>query len=170
MPLERDTVGLLSYLRQNKPTRDRIAAGPDRTMLYAGRFARPAWQELEALRRSRPDLHDWELLPDVLRRLPAPDGDGTLLAHVERLCTRVPWRPDGFVVWRALSGILAGNAVGRVRFYVASEVARADKVLAATELWVLRRNPAVDPLTREVVDYLIDCVQRRQTDINFALT
>jgi hypothetical protein len=174
MRLDKETVTFLSTLRKNKPLRDQIAARPDRTMLYAGGFFRPVWKELEALRLAHSAVHDWELLPDVLRKLPRPSGASatskSLLDHVEDLSRRVPWKPDGFTIWRALSGIFASNAVGRVRFYIGSGVTREEKVFAATEVGVLRRNPNIDPVTREVVEYLADCVQRGQAAINFALT
>jgi hypothetical protein len=73
---------------------------------------------------------------------------------------------NGFIAWRALSGVFSANAVGAVSFCVGSQVSREQKVFAATELGVLARNAKVDANTRALVAYFQRCVQSRQADIN----
>jgi len=166
-PLQAETKAFLAWLGKNKAVRDRIKAETDRTLLYAGNFFKPVWQELDELRKRQTGAARLQLLPDVLERIEGPDGSGTLKQHVDRLTGSVPWREDGFTIWRALSGIFASNAVGKVYFYVGSDIRRDTKVLAATEIWVLGRNPNLDPGTKEIVAWLQKCVQEKRSDIDF---
>lgn len=168
MALHANTRSFMAYLNQNSGVRDRIAAPPDKTLLYSGSFVRPMWRELETLRQ-RYHSDGFVLLPDALKQLPSPDKSAaTLQLYVTALTGRVPWDPDGFVIWRALSGIFAANAKGRVYFAVGSGV-DGTKVFPLTELSVLERNQNIDALTREVVFYLRGCVLSGKTDINFGL-
>lgn len=167
MPLQPSTKAFLSFLQKNPAVRDRIRASPGNTLLYAGAFFKPAWKEIADLKQSNTQVATKETLPDVLAQINSPDkGFANLLAYVQDLERRVPWRPDGFTLWRALSGIFAANAVGAVSFSVASGVTR-DKVFAATELAVLIRNPNVDALTKEVLAYYQRCLDSKQTALNF---
>ena len=103
----------------------------------------------------------------MLRRVPAPGtGQPNLLAYVQDVERQVPWRPDGFTLWRALSGVFASNASGAVSFQVGSGVG-SDKVLVATELSVLSRNPNVDAITRDLVAYYRRYAQNGLTAMNF---
>src|SRR5690349_5361192 len=115
MPLHVKTIEFLKYLNQHPIVRTRIRAAPDRTLLYAGRFIKPAWKEIADSKQTLPNVSSKETLPDVLARIVPPDTPFPTLLHytvdVER---QVPWKPDGFTVWRALSGIFAANAVGAV--------------------------------------------------------
>jgi hypothetical protein len=78
------------------------------------------------------------------------------------------WQDNAFIIWRALSGIYANNAVGKVWVYVGSGIGE-HKVLAATELGMLARNPNIDPVSHEVILYLQDSIRRKagDVDINF---
>lgn len=168
MPLLQPTKDLLRYLQKNPAVRASIAAPPNMTLLYAGSFFRPVWQELEQIKRTNPDVAAKRLLPDVLERIrtsgqPYP----TLLAWVKALDTLIPWRENGYIAWRALSGIFAANAIGTVSFYIGSNVSRGEKVFGATELPVLMRNPNVDAVTRDALSYYQRCVQNGQCSINF---
>jgi hypothetical protein len=166
MPLRPETRAFLGFLQTHPAIRDRIRAAPGKTLLYAGAFFKPVWREIEEMKRTRPELADKELLPDVLARIPAPGGShASLLAYAQAVERQVPWKPDGFIVWRALSGIFAANAVGPVSFQIASGVS-GEKVFAATELWVLLRNPKIDALTRDVLAYYQRCIQNKQTAVN----
>jgi len=168
MPLLQPTKDFLSFLQKNPAVRSKIAAAPNSTLLYAGNFFRPVWQELEQLRRRNRDLASKTLLPDVLAAIPTPgQPHPTLLAWAKALDTLVPWKENGFIVWRALSGIFAANATGSVSFYVGSNVAKSDKVFAATELPVLLRNSNIDATTKDVLAYYDRCVRSGQTAINF---
>jgi len=89
-----------------------------------------------------------------------------LLAWAQALDTQQPWAENGFIAWRALSGIFAANAVGAVSFAIGSPVSAANKVFAATEVSVLARNPNVDATTRDLVAYFQRCIQTRQDHIN----
>jgi hypothetical protein len=175
MSLCPETRAFLSYLRQNESVRDQICAPVDQSLFYAGDFFMPVWKELEFIKVTNPAVAQLCMLPDVLSRLPAPDGNGTLKKHVEELtegsAVKLPWKPDGFIIWRALSGIFASNAVGKVYFYVGSRVT-GDKVLAATEIGVLGRNPHLHPTSQAIVEWLQKCLRERQSgieqgDINF---
>ena len=78
-----------------------------------------------------------------------------------------PWKENGYIAWRALSGIFAASAIGTVSFYVGSGVMRADRVFAATELPVLMRKLNVNGVTKEVLGYYQRCVQNGQSAISF---
>ncbi|HEV2493991.1 MAG TPA: hypothetical protein VG204_13075 [Terriglobia bacterium] len=167
MPLQPPTKTFLAFLQQNPTVRDRIRAAPGNTLLYAGAFFKPVWKEIADLKRTNAQLATKETLPDVLARITSPDkAFANLLAYVQDLERRVPWRPDGFTLWRALSGIFAANAVGAVSFCVASGVTK-DKVFAATELGILARNPNVDALTKDVLAYYQRCLDNKQAAMNF---
>ncbi len=166
MALLQPTKDLLSFLRQNPAVRARIAAPPDTTLLYAGSFFRPVWQEIEHLRRTNGDVAAKRLLPQVLETIAVP-GHAHLLAWAKALDGLEPWKQNGFVAWRALSGIFAANAVGKVSFYVGAGVTKGDKVFAATELPVLARNPNVDPLTQDILAYYQRCLASGESALNF---
>jgi hypothetical protein len=166
MRLQPQTVSFLSYLRQNKPIRDRISAPPHRTMLYAGHFTKAAWQELDDYRSNTP-IGQFVTLPDALVRIPGEGKDLNLLSTVQLLEKQVPWQPDGFTIWRALSGIFAANAIGHVYLYVGSGVDTKTKVFAATEIRVLAKNQKLHPVMKRAVQHLLNCVNSRQSDINF---
>ena len=69
MPLLQPTKDFLRYLQQNPAVRAQIRAAPGKTLLYAGTFFRPVWQEIAAQKRSSPQLADKQVLPDVLERI-----------------------------------------------------------------------------------------------------
>ena len=167
MPMLTQTKDLLRFLQKNPAIRSRIAAPRDKTLLYAGHFVRPAWQEIEQLKRTNPDVASKQLLPDVLAKIPTPgQPHPTLLAWAKALDALVPWKENGFIVWRALSGIYAANATGKVSFYIASNVTKSEKVFAATELSVLLRNPKVDAVSKDLLAYYDRCVKGGQSAIN----
>ena len=160
------TTAFLSFLSAHPQVCDRIRAAPNRTLLYAGSFVKPMWREIENLKRTNPDLAQKETLPDVLRRISVPGmGHASLLAYAQDVESRVPWNPDGFTIWRALSAIFASHAVGAVSFQVGSNV-DVGKVFAATEVGILLRNPKVDAKTKDLLAYYQRCIQSGQANIN----
>jgi hypothetical protein len=162
--LQPGTRALLSILHAHPLLRWQIRAAPNRTLLYSGSFFRPVWQEIADLKRSNPDIASKETLPDVLARLPVPGTTySSLLAFVQDV--EYPWQPDGYIVWRALSGIFASNAVGSVSFQVGSSIT-ASKVFAATEVPVLLRNPNVDSVTKDLLAYFQRCIKSRQPHVD----
>jgi hypothetical protein len=164
MPLEQPTKEFLNYLQKHKDVRDRIKADRDRTLLYAGSFFGPAWREMETFQRKHPGTV--QILPDVLRRVPAPPGSvGTLKDHVEAFTQKLP-PGDKLVVWKVLSGILASNAEGKVYFYVGSGVEVKDKVFPSTEISVLARNPRISAESRALLEYYQRCVRDKKADMN----
>ena len=168
MPLLPQTRALLTYLQQNPAVRARIAAPRDKTLLYAGHFFMPIWKELEYFKLSHPEAADKTILPEVLARIPTPgQPHPTLLAWAKALDTLSPWATNGFIGWRALSGIFASNATGAVSFNIGSGVTSKEKVFAATEVWVLMRNPKIDPLTREILAYYERCIRNGKSSMNF---
>ncbi len=167
MALQQPVKEFLRFLQQNPDLRMRIAAPPGCTLLYAGEFFRPVWQELAQLRALHPELAAKRLLPDVLAQIATPgQAAPNLLAWAKSLDHLAPWSENGFVAWRALSGIYASNAVGAVSFYVGSGISRASKVFAATEVPVLLRNANVDAVTKDLLGYYQRCVQSGQSAVN----
>ena len=168
MSLLPQTKELLSFLQKNPAVRARVAAAPNTTLLYAGNFIRPVWQELEQLKRSNTAMAMKQLLPEVLARIGTPgQPQPNLLAWAKALDALAPWKDNGFIVWRALSGIFAANAVGAVSFCIGSGIEKSEKVFAAAELPVLARNPRVDAITKDVIAYYQRCAQAGQPAVNF---
>lgn len=162
------TKDLLRFLQKNPGVRAQVRAAPDKTLLYAGTFFKPIWRELAELKRANAQVCAKTLLPDVLARIPVPGSAfPNLLAWAQHIDMLQPWKDNGFIVWRALSGLFAANAVGAVSFYVGSQVTRDTKVFAATELSVLSRNPNVDSTTKDVLAYYQRCLQTKQANMNF---
>jgi hypothetical protein len=166
MSLLPPTRALLVFLNRHPDVRAQIAALPDATLLYAGRLMQPAWKEIEAWREQLPQLKTKKTLPDVLQTIrltgqPHPN----LLAWAQSLDQLLPWKDNGFIGWRALSGIFASNAKGSVSFVVGSGVTRDEKVFAATEVSVLLRNPQVDEITRDLLAYYQRCLQAGRSDL-----
>lgn len=171
MPLQQATKDLLGYLRKHPRVRSSIRAGRDRTLLYAGSFFAPIWQEINRQKLRDARLADLQTLPDLLERVQVPDSPHAhLLAWAQALDAQQPWADNGFIVWRALSGIFAANAVGAVSFAVGSSVTARTKVFAATEMSVLARNPNVDANTHELVAYFQRCIRSGQSQINLGFT
>ena len=167
MALLQPTKQLLGFLRTHPDVRKRIAAPPNATLLYAGAFIRPMWQDLEQLKRTNAAVASKQMLPDVLAKIQTPGQlHPNLLAWAKALDSLLPWKENGFIVWRALSGIYASNAIGAVSFYIGSGVTKSEKVFAATELPVLLRNANVDALTKDLLAYYQRCVRNGQSDIN----
>jgi len=167
MALKPETRAFLAFLQQHPEIRRQIRAAPGRTLLYAGSFFKPMWKEIADYKRAHPEVADKQMLPDVLARVPVPGSrHGSLLVYVQDLERQVPWQPDGFTVWRALSGIFASNATGAVSFQVGSGVTPGQKVFAATEASVLARNPNVDATTKDLLAYFQRCIQSKESNIN----
>jgi hypothetical protein len=183
MPLLADTRNFLNYLQKHRELRDRIKAGRDKTILYAGdgfptlggTGFTPNWrqlqdhkQRLQDQQREQPSVV--ETLHDVQTKLPAPPPNvGTLQSYAEKLAEQEK-RTNGAraerVIWRALSGIFASIAQGKVWFLVGSHVDPDTKVFALTEVHVLRRNPNISPESKDMLEYYVRCVQRRDPDIS----
>jgi|SRR5205085_9823018 len=167
MPLLPQTKQLMTFLHDNPLIRARIAAPPNASLVYCGNFMRPAWQEIEQLRQIYPQVASKRLLPEVLAAIQTPGTPHpTLLAWAKAV--EQPWPGNGFIAWRALSGIYAANAKGAVSFYIASQVTKA-KVFAATELPVLLRNPNVDAVTKDLLAYYERCLRNGQEAVNAGL-
>jgi hypothetical protein len=166
MSYQKPTTDFLSYLSAHPVVCDRIRAAPNRTLLYAGSFVRPMWREIELQKRTNPDLAKKETLPEVLRRITVPGtGHASLLAYAQDTESKVPWNPDGFMIWRALSAIFASHAVGAVSFQVGSDV-DATKVFVTTEVGILLHNPKVDGKTKDLLAYYQRCIQSGEVAIN----
>ena len=172
MSLEAETQEFLDYLHANESVRSLIKAAPNKTLLYSGGFFQSIFNELEMEKRKNANLARLQTLSDVLELVPAPPrcADRTLKRYVEGLLTRVPERPDGFAIWKALSTIFAGNADGRVYFSVGSGISREDKIFATGEIEALLNNPRLADETRELVYYYHDQIQKGVLDINVGLT
>lgn len=174
-PLAAPTKAFLAFLQKHPDLRQRIAAAPGRTVAYAGDFTDgAAWQRLQRRQIGAPGTNDFQMLPDVLRAIPCPPGlyaavslvtppgVRTMYEYVGFLTgdkglgyvAQVPWSDDGFIVWRALSGIFMSNARGRVRIMLGDVAAPGEKVFFRTEVFVLDRNPNIDMFSREAIGAL----------------
>jgi hypothetical protein len=184
------TKEIFVYLHNNAATRLRLRAARDKTLIYSGAFERhgawvqsPAeggkrtmygdttsvgvWRYVISQKKTHPQWRDKEILPDVLGRIPVSGrGHQTLLDWANELDGLEPWKENGFIVWRALSGIFAANAEGSVSFCIGSEISKETKVFAATEISVLLRNPNVDGTTKDLLAYYQRCLQTKQPLMN----
>jgi hypothetical protein len=167
MQLNAKTREFLRYLRTHPNVRREIRATIGQTLLYAGSFFKPMWKEMEEYKAAHPEIAAKETLGDVLRRIPAPGtSHATLFAYVDLLDKQVPLQPDGFTIWRALSGIFAANASGGVSFQIGSDITTATKVFASTEIAVLSRNPNISEESKDMLAYYERCIRRGEVDIN----
>ncbi|HEX6708660.1 MAG TPA: hypothetical protein VF169_28240 [Albitalea sp.] len=167
MSMQPITRNLLEFLHKNPGVRARIRAPANKTLLYAGSFFKPMWQEIADMKRAVPQLRDKVTLTEVLAGIPLHgEPFAHLLAWVERVNDVQPWRDNGFVAWRALSGIFASNAVGAVSFQVGGGISKEAKVFAATEIAVLSRNPNVDAVSKDMLGYYQRCLELQQPSMN----
>ena len=171
MPLHSDTKELLIFLRENPLIRQRIKAEPDNTLLYAGHFFTPIWIQIEADRKYDGLSAGKTILPDVLKKILLTGlPHRNLLEWVKQIDKVYPWNQNGYIAWRALSGIFASNATGAVSFMIGSGVSKAEKkVFAATEISVLDRNPNIDKITKDIIQYYLKCIKEGKSDINLSL-
>ena len=136
-------------------------------MFYAGSFMKPLWEELAEMKRRYPEVARKTTLGDALSRIPVSGLPASnLLAHVQDVEGRVPVRPDTFVMWRALSGIYAANAAGKVSFQIGSGITKDGRVFAATEMRVLLRNPHVDETSKDLLAYYERCIRTGEDVVN----
>lgn len=128
------------------------------------------WQEIDDLKRKSRDLARKETLGDVLARIELPETSHlSLLSYFQDLQSKVPAKPDGFMLWRVVSGIFASQAEGAVSFQIGAGLSAEGKVFAATELGVLSRNPKVNETTRDLLAYFQRCIKNGDTSINVGL-
>ncbi len=170
MGFQDPTKRFLKYLRKHPDLRSRIRAPVGESVAYVGSFdSEPAFLRLLRLQLTDSKTNNFFMLPDVLRRIPAPADlfaavglvapppIRTFLDYVNFLtgeggwAKQVPWSPDGFTIWRALSGIFVSNASGRLRLLVGDALNRGEKVFFKTEVFVLERNPDIDLFSRTAI-------------------
>jgi hypothetical protein len=163
------TKAFLHYLGQHLELRHRIRAAPNCAIAYVGDFSDgAAWKRLLRRQLSDPRENDFQMLPDVLKKilcppdlyaevgLITPPAVRTLLDYAQFLTgagdypAQIPVE-DGFIIWRALSGIFMSNAMGRVRLMVGEAPTPGTKVFFRTEVFVLDRNPKIDVFARGAV-------------------
>ncbi|MCV2357325.1 hypothetical protein LNV09_24560 [Paucibacter sp. B2R-40] len=108
------TRALLQFLNKNPSVRAQISAVPDATLLYAGRLLQPAWLEIEEWKKTLPQLATKKTLPDVLAGIQLSGQPFPNMLHwAKSLDDLIPWKYNGFIGWRALSGISsATNSLG----------------------------------------------------------
>jgi hypothetical protein len=167
VPLQTATRAFLAFLRCHPELRTRIAAEPGTSIFYAGSLLKPIEEELADVKRLSPDVAQKMTLGDVLSRLEVPELSSTsMLSYVLAIEQRVPRRPDAFILWRALSGIYATNAVGKVSFQIGSGMTAMGRVFATTELGILLRNPHVDETSKDLLAYYDRCIRRGEDGVN----
>jgi hypothetical protein len=169
------TRDLLHFLHKNPIIRSNIKAPPDATLLYVGGFMRSMWLDIQMRRHpcfADPAYASKWTLADALRKIPTPGQHPTLEAWALHLDRLEPFEQNGYVAWRALSGIFCANAMGKVSFCVGTwDPADADprkrlKVFPVTEIPVLLRNPRIDPTSRQMLEFYDRCVKGGQAAIN----
>ena len=173
VPAQPATKEFFRFLSENPAIRNQIRATPGKTLLYSGAFFRSAFKEIQDRKRTDPQVAEKEILADVLARIPVPANlhpnpskpFPNLLAYVLDLEQQVPKNPDGLMIWKALSGIFAANASGAVSFWIGSGVDES-KVFVITEIKVVLRNPNVDPLAKDLLEYYLRCVQNKNPGMN----
>lgn len=171
MGLSTEVKELLRYLNQNPSIRNQIRAGHDQTLLYAGHFFKPIWDEIKDERKALGLVHSKVILSDVLDEIDLPNAPyANFMEWMQNLDKIKPWDKNGYIAWRALSGIFASNASGKVSFLIGGGVSKSNnKVFAATEIHVLDRNPRIDPVTKNALQYYLRCVNTKHTEINTGL-
>lgn len=166
MSLLPETRALLMFLNKNPQIRVQISAKSNSTILYAGHLIKPAWKEIEDWKRTLPQLATKKTLPEVLGTITINNQSfHNLLQWIQSLDSLQPWKDNGFIAWRAVSGIFASNAKGSVSFVIGSGITRAEKVFAATEISVIIRNPNVDDTTRDLLEYYQRCLASGKSDL-----
>ena len=169
MALHIETKALLQFLKNNPAIRSRIKSPPNMTILYAGRLNQAAWMEIKQMRTRYPQLLGRKMLPEVLESIQLVGAPfQNLLVWVQSLESLVPKEHNGFIGWRALSGIFASNAVGAVSFVIGSGITKEEKVFAATEVSVLLRNPHIDATTKDLLAYYQRCIQNKDPNLNLS--
>jgi len=172
MALHAQIKAFMQFLAANPQLRRQISAPTNATILYAGDTVQnnpwkrdtPVYRKIQSMRLTNPSLAQKQMLNDVLERLPAPGtSHPSLLAyanHVDELLKKDGVaKKDQILIWRALSGIYASNARGAVSFIIGKGVSSEElKVFALTEMHVIGRNPNVDAITHDMVEYLKKCV------------
>ena len=178
-PLQPETRSFLRFLSTHPEIRVQIKAPPDKTVLYTGEFAGPMWATVKRDQQFAPAMHDKVTLEDVLVHVAVPGaGYANLMEYANGVAqalsgkaslTKAEADRNINIIWKALSGIFASQAVGRVSFHIGSNV-DPKKVFASTELAVLARNKHVSPLTKELIGYYQDCIRKGITAINLGFT
>jgi hypothetical protein len=176
--IHKATKDLLKFLQDHPEVRTRIRADTNKTVLYSGEFFKAMWKEV----RDDPAMAGKQTLEFVLNhRTPPGKGHANLADYVQAILQEIEVDPtidkvsvqaNHNIIWRALSGIFASNAVGKVSFQIGRGVLRQtdptkkQNVFAATEIDVLLRNPQVDATTKDLLAYFKRCIQSKQADIN----
>ena len=179
--LSKEVTEFFDYLLDNREIVLRIRADPGKTLVYSGSFPRNGmwirngsqrtlhgeemggvWQHVLFQKKLNPHWRDKQILPEALVKIPVPTRGGTLHDWVKELDKLKPWKDNGFLVWRALSGIFCANATGSVSFYIGSEISKDDKVFAAIEIDMLLDNPNVDATSKELLRYYQECLRTKQ--------
>lgn len=165
--LQEGTRQFLNYLQKHPEVRAQIAAPPNQTVVYCGDLLRPAFHDYLDLRSKTPELRGRPLLPELLANIGVPDQTrySNLLEWIQAI---QPYQPDGFIAWRAVSGLMCRQAKGKVTFIVGRGVSRDTKVFAATEVWNLAVNPHLHPETKELVAFYKACVLQGRTNIGIS--
>lgn len=137
----------LQFLARHPQVRQRLAAPPDRTVVYSGamegdqeRLA--AWKALALAKAQDPQRFDYITLEERLRQFHVVEFGESLFEHANRVARSLNLlgRPDEVgVLWRALSGIYVQGARGRVRALVMPGPAIGKSVFNLTEVQVLLR-------------------------------
>ncbi|NND58924.1 MAG: hypothetical protein HKN49_01505 [Gammaproteobacteria bacterium] len=137
---------LLTFLKSHPDVRSRIAAPPDKTIVYSGDMTSPAgvsaaWRLLEQAKKQDPQRFDYVTLEERLRTLHVPRFGETIFEHAMRIARQLASEgvPDNqaVILWRALSGIYVQGAVGKVRALIFPGPRTPNSVFSLTEVNVL---------------------------------
>jgi hypothetical protein len=148
----------LQFLARHPQVRQRLAAPPDRTVVYSGKVQdgdalTDAWQLLARRKAQDPHTNDYVTLEERLRQFHAVEFGESLFDHARRVARSLNLmgrNTEAVILWRALSGIYVQGARGRVRALVVPGPQIAGSVFNLTEVKVLLqpdvlRQIAIDP-------------------------
>jgi hypothetical protein len=145
--LDSDLTAVLGFLRSHPAVRQRLAAPPDKTVVYSGGMpgtdgVQAAWRLLAHAKQQDPRRFDYVTLEERLRQFHVVEFGETLFDHANRtagVLKRHGHDDQAMILWRALSGIYVQGAVGRVRALILPGPAISGSVFNLTEVSVLLR-------------------------------
>lgn len=151
MALDPHLLSVFSLLKRHPAVRARLAAPVDKTIVYSGGMLDPiptevdrevhaAWRMLAHAKAQDPVRFDYVTLEERLRQFHVIEFGESLFDHANRVAQSLKERglaDQAAILWRALSGIYAQGARGRVRALILPQPGIASSVFSLTEVSVL---------------------------------
>lgn len=154
MRMDSELLAVFGFLRNHPDVRKRLAAPPDKTVVYSGGAETPGgvlagWRLLAQAQAKEPQRFDYVTLEQRLRQFHAVEFGESLFEHANRVSDCLKGRgmeDQAMVLWRALSGIYVQGARGKVRAMILPGTAIAGSVFALTEVNVLLRSDVLQQI------------------------